>query len=110
MLAMSLRAFGAMMTCTFSPAIASGFCHDLDFDVLEESVERFFALQNDALALVDVVESLFGSATKHSQLRLALLILFFQKAQGLAHDFAGVRVAPRGNLTFDKVVKMLGQI
>src|ERR1700730_3145088 len=110
MLAMSLRAFGAMMTSIFLPAVLRGFRPDLGFDFRDKSANRLLALQDDSLALIDLIEPLGGCLPKRFQLRLARFPLCFQKTQGLADDFAGVAVAPRGNLAFDKLVEMFGQI
>jgi hypothetical protein len=80
------------------------------FDFRDQSANRLLAFQDDALALIDFIEPLFGCLPKRFQLRFSFLLLIFQKTQSLADDFAGVAVAPRGNLLFDKVVKMFGQI
>lgn len=83
---------------------------DFGFNFREELIDYLPALQDDALALIDFIEPLFGCLPKHLKLRLPLLLLFFQKAQGLADDFAGVAVAARGDLPFNKAVPMFGQI
>jgi hypothetical protein len=109
-LAMSPRAFGAMMTSIVSPARAGSFGPDLGFDLADELLYGFPAVEKDALSLIDFVESLSGSLPECFQLRLPFLLLFFQKAQSLADDLAGVAVAPRGNLSLDEVIKMFGEI
>ncbi len=59
-----------------------------------ELTDRLLALQDDALALIDFIEPLFGCLSKRVELRLPFLLLFFQKTQSLADDFAGVAVRP----------------
>src|ERR1019366_9771819 len=92
------------------PAVLPPFRPALGFDSGDKSANRLFSRQDDALALIDFIEPLFGGLPKCLQLRLPFLLVFFQKTQGLADDFAGVAVAPRRNLAFDEVVKMFGQI
>ena len=107
---MSLRAFGAMMTSIRSPAVLGSFCPNLGFDIRDKLFDRLLALQDDTLALIDFFEPLFGCLSKRLELRLPLVLLFFEKTQRSADDFAGVAVAPRDDLTFDKGVQMFGQI
>ncbi len=107
---MSLLAFGAMLTSIFSAAIRRSFCPDLGFNFRDKSANRLLTIQDDTLALIDFSEPLLGRLPKRFQLCLSHLFLFFQKTQGVADDFAGVAVASRGNLVFDKEVKMFGQI
>src|SRR5256885_14919527 len=106
MLAMSLRAFGAMMSFISLPAAPGSFCSDLAFDVREKLIDGLPVLQDDALALIDFIEAVFGCLSKRLQVRLPILLPFFEKTQRFADDFAGVAVAPRGDLTFDKGIQM----
>ncbi len=110
MRAMSLRAFGAMMTSIFLHAVLRCLRPDFGFNIRDESIDLLLALQDDALPLTDFIEPLFGCLSKRMEFRLPFLLLLFEKAQCVADDFAGVAVAPRGDLTCDKVVQMFGQI
>jgi hypothetical protein len=110
MLAMSLRAAGAMMTAIRSPALVGRFGPDLGVDLANELLYGFLAFEENALSLIDFIEALSGCLPKRSQLRLAFLLLFFQKAQSLADDLARVAVAPGGNLALDELVQMFRQI
>src|SRR5437879_6391398 len=73
MLAMSLRALGAIRTSIFSTAVLRGFRPDLGFDFRDKSAYCLLALQDDALALIDFVEPLFGCLPKCFQLRFSFL-------------------------------------
>jgi hypothetical protein len=91
----SARAFGAMMTSIVSPAWVGSVGPDLGFDLADELLYRFFAIEN-ALSLIDFVESLSGSLPERFQPKSSLLfpLLSFQKAQSLTDDLAGVAVTP----------------
>ncbi len=82
------------MTSIFLTAVLRSFRPDLGIDFRDKSAKRFIALQDDALTLIDFIEPLFGCLAKRLQLRISFLLLFFQKTQSLADDFAGVAVAP----------------
>jgi hypothetical protein len=62
------------------------FRPDLAFNFRDESANRLLAVQDDSLALIDFIESLFGCPPKRFQLRLPFLLLFLQKTQRLAYD------------------------
>jgi len=94
MLKMSLLAFGAMMTSNFLHAVLRSVRPDLSFDIRDESIDLLLAFQDDALALVDFIEPLFGCVSKRIQLRIPFLLMFFEKTQSHADDFAGIVVAP----------------
>src|ERR1022692_2616610 len=91
------------------PAVLRRFRPDLLLDFRNELMDRLFALQDDALALIDLRETLFGGLPQ-IQFRFAHLLVFFQKTQSFTDDFAGVAIAPRGTLAFDKEVEMFGEI
>jgi hypothetical protein len=93
-----------MMTSIFLTAVLRSFRPELGPNCRNESANRLLPPQDDALALVDFIEPLFGGLPKRFQLRLAFLLLFFQKTQSIANDFAGVAVPSRRNLVLDKVV------
>src|SRR5262249_6186685 len=102
--AMSSRAFGARTSAMSSPALRDAACLDLGFNSADELRYGLAILENNALALIDLAETLFGGLPQCSQFCPPFLLLFFQKAQSLTDDLAGVAVSPRGNLAFDKMV------
>jgi hypothetical protein len=86
------------------------FLADFGCNIRDESFDLLLTLQDDTLALFDFIEPLFGCLAKYSELGIPFLPLSFEKTQSLADDFAGVAVAPRGDLARDEMVQMGGQI
>jgi hypothetical protein len=73
-------------------------------------MEAFFALDDDALALVEFIKTLFGRLPNRFQFGFAFFFLRFQKTQRLADDLACILVASGGNLPFDEIVEMICEI
>ena len=67
MLAMSLRALGAIRISIFLTALLRSFRPDLGFDFRDKSANRLLALQDDAVALIDFIEPLFAWRPKPYQ-------------------------------------------
>ena len=52
--------------------------------------------------MIDFIEPFFGRLAKHREPGIPFLLLSFEQTQSLADDFAGVAIAPRGDLVATK--------
>src|SRR5580700_7932207 len=106
---MSSLAEGARITLSRAPDSGTVlFCLELSFGfgsyLADKSSQFLHRIKLDTIAAVDLVQTLLDGTAEPCKLGLVFRLALFEKAQALAHHFAGVAEAARGNAGFDEAL------